>query len=300
MTRRRLLYNRSLCSRLLLLVLIVATICAAGAGVGMSADITVTSFNTTLSNNTPANGTSILAPTISINATNTVSGINASSAKMTVEGVQVTLTSTGSGPIFKFINTSTSTYAHGDTVNVAFNVSNNAGDMTNTSWMFYIDNVNPTISITSPGDGYPTTASSINISGIANGTGSPPNVTVNGTSIPFTPGFNITFEANVSLSLGTNIIYANITDAAGNTNSTTITIMRNPESGAGSDIITVGGGGSGADYTSIQAAIDNATAGATISVQNGTYYENVNVYKRLTIRSASGDPADTIVQAVSS
>ena len=46
----------------------------------------------------------------------------------------------------------------------------------------------------------------------------------------------------------------------------------------------------------IQHAIDNATAGNTICVRDGNYNENVDVNKRLTIRSENGS-ASTIVQA---
>jgi parallel beta-helix repeat protein len=55
-------------------------------------------------------------------------------------------------------------------------------------------------------------------------------------------------------------------------------------------------------FYAIQAAIDaaNTTAGHTITVDAETYNENVNVYKRLTIRSTSGNPADTIVNATNS
>ena len=53
------------------------------------------------------------------------------------------------------------------------------------------------------------------------------------------------------------------------------------------------------DYTTIQAAVDNATAGDTIIVRDGNYNENVNVNKRLTIRSENGS-ANCIVTAATS
>ncbi|MBN2487753.1 MAG: right-handed parallel beta-helix repeat-containing protein [Methanosarcinaceae archaeon] len=49
--------------------------------------------------------------------------------------------------------------------------------------------------------------------------------------------------------------------------------------------------------STIQAAITNASNGDTILVSAGTYTENVNVTKELTIISASGNPDNTIVQA---
>jgi uncharacterized repeat protein (TIGR01451 family) len=49
-----------------------------------------------------------------------------------------------------------------------------------------------------------------------------------------------------------------------------------------------------ASDTPIQAAVDNATAGETICVRDGTYSENVLVNKQLTIRSENG-PANCIV-----
>nr|WP_321497890.1 NosD domain-containing protein [uncultured Methanolobus sp.] len=51
-----------------------------------------------------------------------------------------------------------------------------------------------------------------------------------------------------------------------------------------------------ADFISIQAAIDKANNGDTILVYPGTYSENVDVNKELTIIAASEDPYDTIVR----
>jgi len=51
------------------------------------------------------------------------------------------------------------------------------------------------------------------------------------------------------------------------------------------------------DYPTIQAAIDAANSGDTIIVRDGTYIENVNVYKDdLTIRSENGSKT-TIIKA---
>ncbi len=53
--------------------------------------------------------------------------------------------------------------------------------------------------------------------------------------------------------------------------------------GAGAATLTVDDSG-GANYTRIQDAIDNASNGDTVLVYSGTYYENVNVKKHLTMR----------------
>lgn len=53
-------------------------------------------------------------------------------------------------------------------------------------------------------------------------------------------------------------------------------------------------------FGTIQAAVDAASDGATIVVYPGTYAENVDVYRQLTIKSYSGNPLDTVIHASSS
>ena len=64
----------------------------------------------------------------------------------------------------------------------------------------------------------------------------------------------------------------------------------------GETIITVDDSG-GANYTSIQDAVNNANDSDRILVHAGTYTENVNVKKPLIIKSESGNQDDTIVLA---
>ena len=63
-------------------------------------------------------------------------------------------------------------------------------------------------------------------------------------------------------------------------------------------VLLLGNGASAAtitvpiDYAKIQWAIDNATAGDTIEVHSGTYYENVNVTKQLILRGIGNPVVD--------
>lgn len=58
--------------------------------------------------------------------------------------------------------------------------------------------------------------------------------------------------------------------------------------------------GQAADFTSIQAAIDNAFPGDTVLISPGIYEENVDVYvTNLTLTSEPGSSGDTIVRAAS-
>lgn len=56
------------------------------------------------------------------------------------------------------------------------------------------------------------------------------------------------------------------------------------------------GGTFNASNTPIQHAVDNVTDGETVCVKDGVYTENVNLDKRLTLRSENGS-SSTMVQA---
>ena len=53
------------------------------------------------------------------------------------------------------------------------------------------------------------------------------------------------------------------------------------------------------DYAKIQWAVNHASAGDTIIVRDGTYYESITVNKQLTIKSENG-PANCIVNGTGS
>ncbi|MGI5992265.1 MAG: right-handed parallel beta-helix repeat-containing protein [Methanosarcina sp.] len=63
------------------------------------------------------------------------------------------------------------------------------------------------------------------------------------------------------------------------------------------DTITVGNSGN-ENYTSIQQAVNKSVDGDTILVNKGVYVENIDINKKLTIISKSGNPEDTIIQAL--
>ena len=63
------------------------------------------------------------------------------------------------------------------------------------------------------------------------------------------------------------------------------------------DTTTVGNSGN-ENYTSIQQAVNNSVDGDTILVNKGVYVENIDIDKKLAIISKSGNPEDTIIQAL--
>ncbi|WP_321431011.1 GLUG motif-containing protein [uncultured Methanolobus sp.] len=94
-------------------------------------------------------------------------------------------------------------------------------------------------------------------------------------------------------SSGTYSVNFNVSDGYGSTDSqvVTVTVTNVPTT------MHVGSG-SGYDYPGIQAAINAASEGDTISVTDGTYNENVVVNKSVTLRSENGS-ANTVINSTS-
>jgi len=111
----------------------------------------------------------------------------------------------------------------------------------------------PTISITSHNDGDSTTSGSVTISGVVNGTGSTPTVTVNEipADVKLTDGYAGTFSLPVSLTVGNNPINANVTDGVDLRGNYSITVTRKSDGGSSSSSGGGGGGTSGEDFKNI-------------------------------------------------
>ncbi|MEL4304424.1 NosD domain-containing protein [Methanococcoides sp. LMO-2] len=195
-----------------------------------------------------------LLPVINITSPADGSGTNVSS--VTVSGL---VNGTGSMPlvtvngvaaattIVDFDGTFTATVPLVAGSNTIYaNVTDAAGNTGTTSMNVFFDEFDPVINITSPADGSSTKSSSITVSGLVDGTNSVPVVTVNGVNAATTlVDYNGTFTATVPLVLGSNTIYANVTDSAGNTNTTFVNVTRTSSS-SGSGSSSGGGGGGGA------------------------------------------------------
>ncbi|MDD5447405.1 MAG: NosD domain-containing protein, partial [Methanocellales archaeon] len=150
------------------------------------------------------------------------------------------------------------------------------------------DTTSPTITITYPTNGQVFSTVTITVTGSAldNMGLSKVEVKVNSGSWKTATG-TTSWSKSVTLSSGSNTIYARATDTSGNTNETSVTVTLFY---TGSVIYVPD------DYSTIQAAVNAASEGDTIIMRDGTYIENVDIDRRLTIKSENG--ADfTLVQA---
>lgn len=110
-----------------------------------------------------------------------------------------------------------------------------------------------------------------------------------------TAGNNTWYSLPIGDDDGDNTIIITLTDGgAGDNDGAANGAIRDP--GGPGGLLRVHNLETGLNYTTIQAAIDdvNTTGGHTITVDSGTYNENVDVDKRLTIRSENGSENCTV------
>lgn len=173
----------------------------------------------------PADNSTTQAQTITVTGTATDTETNASGlASVTVNGQNVNLSLNGNWTISDVaLNVGSNTI----TARAADN-SGNISTQTITVVREEPDTTAPTLAITAPGNNSETNDATITVSGTVTDSGANPSgvasVTVNGQSA--TINGNSWTIANVSLTLGANVIIANALDNAGNSSSQQITVTR--------------------------------------------------------------------------
>ena len=179
--------------------------------------ITYPTASATLTNNTP---------TIQWTVTDDDSGVNPDTIGITIDsGTKITGDSIKKTAITGGYNcTYTPTALSDGSHTIKFDASDHDGNAaTQKSVTFKIDTVPPTLSVTSPTDGYITNKSTITVSGTTNdATSSPVTVTVNGAAVSV--GSNGAFSTTVNLTSGKNTITIIAKDSAGKTTTITRTV----------------------------------------------------------------------------
>lgn len=165
-------------------------------------------------------------PAITWTVTDDDSGVNLNSIGITIDsGSKITsgITKTAISNGFKCTYTPTAALADGSHT-IKVDASDNDGNAaTQKSVTFKVDTVPPTLSITSPANGFITKSSSVTVTGKTNDvTSSPVTVTVNGAKV--TIADDGTFTTSVSLKEGSNTITVIATDSAGQKTTVTRTV----------------------------------------------------------------------------
>ncbi len=228
---------------------------------GVTDSVVITIIDTTppyASNEFPLNNSYVKNsfPTIGIDIIDNASGVDINRTFLKINGDIVDISvdeSLNRG--YRISSQLPGEFEHGDTVNITVDSCDFWDNCMSYLWNFKLDLVNPEIVILTPSTGTTTKSSSIMVEGSVDGTGSLPVVTLNGIKADTSlQNFSGTFTGNVKLNIGKNIIRAMATDAAGNTNTTTITVERlaHEPSGTGSSGSGGGGGGTSEEFDNIQ------------------------------------------------
>lgn len=165
-------------------------------------------------------------PTISLQATDSGSGINPTTGSLVIDsGTPIPITLTGSGTTYTGTYTPTEALGNGSHT-ITFTATDYDGNVSSTaSVTFTVDTLPPTLEVTSPTEGYVTNQTTINVVGIAEDTHSEPvTVTISVNSADqgeVTLDGEGNFTKAVTLQSGANIITIVATDSSGQ--STTVT-----------------------------------------------------------------------------
>ena len=166
------------------------------------------------------------APTIQWSVTDDDSGVDPSTIGITIDsgskitGDSIKKTAITGGYNCAYTPTALSDGSH----TIKFDASDHDGNAAvQKSVTFKIDTVPPTLSVSSPSDGYITNKNTITVSGTTNDvTSSPVTVTVNGKAV--TVGSNGTFSTDITLTSGSNTITVIAKDSAGKATTITRTV----------------------------------------------------------------------------
>ena len=172
----------------------------------------------------PSSGAYITNATPSIEFTVTDSDSGVASAKITLDGTEITsVNKTAVTGGYKYTCTPAAALkdgAHTISVTATDNDGNTSEAKTST---FKLDTVPPTLSITAPTDGLITNKSTVTVTGKTDDvTSKPVTVTVNGTAV--TVSTDGTFSKDVTLKEGSNTITIIAKDKAGKTTTVTRTV----------------------------------------------------------------------------
>lgn len=182
----------------------------------------------------PSNGANIgnnAKPTITFTFTDSGSGMNASTVKITLDGTDYAPSSTSlsqDGTILSCTFTPSGNLADGShtiAINGTDYDGNNAVEVSST---FKIDTTPPTLNVTAPADNLLTNQNSVTVTGTTNDANSTPvsiSISCNGTTYAPTVGQDGSFSQAVALTEGTNVITITATDTSSLVTTVTRTVV---------------------------------------------------------------------------